>query len=99
MKNKTTKKIIGYTTVDSGQLIIVDPCYLGEWKDGESDDLTSHYGKACEQTLNKNQGGKVLVSNIAGMGVAVSTGWGDGNFPVTAIYKDGRVKEVRVKFF
>ena len=31
MKNE----LIGYVGVDSGQVMIVDPCYLGDWKDNE----------------------------------------------------------------
>lgn len=29
------KKLIGHIGVDSGQIMIVDPCYLKEWKDNE----------------------------------------------------------------
>jgi hypothetical protein len=29
------KELIGYVGVDSGQVMIVDPCYLGNWKDNE----------------------------------------------------------------
>lgn len=28
-------ELIGYVGVDSGQVMIVDPCYLGRWKDNE----------------------------------------------------------------
>lgn len=28
-------ELIGYVGVDSGQVMIVDPCYLSEWKDNE----------------------------------------------------------------
>lgn len=95
-----TTKIIGYCPVDSGQLIIVDPCYLGEWKHGgygEADG--NHYHEACTATLGEAMAGEILVAGIAGSGVAVSTGWGDGYYPVEAIYEDDRVKEVRIKFF
>lgn len=29
------EELIGYVGVDSGQVMIVDPCYLNEWKDNE----------------------------------------------------------------
>jgi hypothetical protein len=94
-----TKKLIGYAGVDSGQLIIVDPCYLAEWKDGEADDKGSHYGKACEATLSRIGGGEVLVAGVAGMGVAISTG-GDGAFPVYAHYQeDGRISKIEISGF
>ena len=28
-------ELIGYVGVDSGQVMIVDPCYLGDWKDND----------------------------------------------------------------
>jgi hypothetical protein len=91
-------KLLGYCAVDSGQLIVSDPCYLRNWKDGEYDDQSSHYRKACAVTLG-GYGGEVLVSGIAGMGVAFQTGWGDGSYPVYAQIKDGRVKKVSIEFF
>lgn len=92
-----TKKLLGYAPVDSGQLIIIDPCYLSKWKDGESDDLTSHYGKACEKTL-KEGGGQILVSNVAGFGVVTGTYDGDGTYPVYAhIDHTGRPTKITIE--
>ena len=53
MKNK---ELIGYIGIDSGQVLIVDPCYLSNWKDDEYDDTrgirkgnkTYLYGKDFE---------------------------------------------------
>ncbi len=95
-KNKTKRetKHIGNVAVDSGQILMVDPCYLGEWKDGEHDDLKSHYGQACHLTSNtKKQGGEIIVSGVAGTGVVASSGYGDGHYPVIATYKEGRIKK------
>lgn len=104
------KKLIGYCAVDSGQLIAVDPCYLKDWKDGEFASINaegereedSHYARACKQTLSKEGGGEVLVSGSAGVGVAFSTGWGDGNYPVYAHYGNGdnvgRIMKVTIEF-
>lgn len=96
------KKIIGYASVDSGQLVIVDPCYLRAWKDGEYRPDTvpdNHYAKACVETLKQDGGGEILVSGTAGIGVAVQTGYGDGNYPVEAHYGDeGRIEKIVVSF-
>jgi hypothetical protein len=35
----------------------------------------------------------------AGLGVVVSTGYGDGMYPVVATMKDGRVQKVEIRFF
>jgi hypothetical protein len=93
------KKIIGACPVDSGQLIIIDPSYLREWRDGDHDDTRSHYGQTCAATLGEDGGGEVLISAIAGVGVAFSTGYGDGYYPVKATYEDGRIKKIEIIFF
>lgn len=99
------KKIIGYCGVDSGQLFVIDPCYLDQWKAGDFEigkehaEDGNHYHEACIATTRDDGGGKVLVSNVNGYGVAFSTGYGDGNYPVEAHYKDGRVQKIVIKFF
>ena len=90
----TKRKLIGHCAVDSGQLLVVDPCYLSEWKDGEfqPDDtdpknvVASHYNTCCHLTMNNNQGGEILVSGVGGFGVCCSSGLGDGSYPVYAEY-------------
>ncbi len=101
-----TKKLLGYCAVDSGQLIAVDPCYLKNWKDGdykpEDETNDNHYQRACEATTSEAGGGEVLVSGIAGLGVAFSTGWGDGSYPVYAHYgtgdDEGRIMKITIEF-
>ena len=93
------KDILGYVCVDSGQVIIIDPCYLHEWKDGESDDKKSHYVKCCDITLSKKRGGEVLVSGVAGNGVVSGTYYGDGVYPVYAKRdKGGRIESLEIVF-
>src|SRR5207248_2011462 len=60
MKNE--KIILGSCGVDSGQLMICDPCYLREWRDGDHDKTDNHYGAACAATLSEKLGGEVIVS-------------------------------------
>ena len=94
------KKIIGHCGVDSGQLIIVDPYYLREWRAGAyGAGDGNHYEEACQVTVREDLGGELLVAGIGGTGVAVSTGYGDGTYPVEALYENDRVREVRIKFF
>jgi len=96
--------LIGQFSVDSGQAIIGDPCYLEEWTPWESDKISfdEHHNKvgeygylgACNATLGKGFG------QIGGMNaVAFSTGYGDGLYPVYAdITEDGRVGMVVIDF-
>ena len=96
--------LIGQFSVDSGQAIIGDPCYLDEWKNWDRDvnkfedheNSVGEYGYlgACNATLKKGFG------QLGGANaVAFSTGYGDGLYPVYAdINEDGRVGLVVIDF-
>ena len=103
------RKILGYCAVDSGQILMVDPCYLADWKDGQFEpgkDGDNHYAIACRTTMSKDQGGEMLISSIAGRGVVASSGLGDGNYPVYANYTnigtkskpDIRIQSLTIEF-
>lgn len=88
------KKLIGYCAVDSGQIIIVDPCYV---LNGKKDHDDKKYERVCTAT----DGGpnEFLASGIAGFGVATSTNTGDGSYPVYAnMTKDNQVKSLTIEF-
>ena len=97
---------IGTAGVDSGQLMVSDPCYVKDFISNEvdfenkKDDKSYSYSGACHQTLqNENQGGEL--GN--GLGVVFSTGIGDGSYPVYAYLGeiDGfgeRVLKVEIDF-
>jgi len=96
--------LIGEFSVDSGQAIIGDPCYLDEWKNWDRDvtnfeehkNSAGEYGYlgSCNATLTKGFG-QLGGSNA----VAFSTGYGDGLYPVYAdITEDGRVGMVVIDF-
>jgi hypothetical protein len=92
-----TTKNIGYVAVDSGQLILCDPCYIeSEWKvikeyapSGGSDGNTYpfDYNGACGATMSKEMAGQLdFTTGYPGAGVAFSSGLGDGYYPVYATY-------------
>lgn len=96
--------LIGEFSVDSGQAMVGDPCYLEEWKNwnSEKDNFEDHKNKvgeygylgACNATLGKGFG--ELGQNTA---VVFSTGYGDGLYPVYAnITEDGRVGMIVIDF-
>lgn len=135
------KKLIGHCGVDSGQLIITDPCYLKDFvnneftaktftkikhPDGKTEEVergSKRWFKIVEDinqkkieiisermeelpkdysyqgcamaTLSKEHAGELKNE----MGVATSTGYGDGSYPVYATYKDNRIQKVEVIFF
>ena len=99
---------IGSIAVDSGQMMLCDPCYIdSSWKknDVPADftDLSMYrsefsYLGAAEATLSEKSAG-VLSNGYAGLGAVCSTGWGDGMYPVYVVYNDeGRIAEMRIEF-
>ena len=86
--------LVGHFSVDSGQAMIGDPCYLDEWKtnDGEEWNLEGKenqysYQGASATTLKMDAG--TLGDSTA---VVLSTGYGDGTYPVYVHYsEDGRI--------
>ena len=88
---------IGSIGVDSGQMMLADPCYVKDFADDNSDaegvmklmeamkdgsDNSFSYIGACSQSNTPQQAG-VLVNDIgAEMGVVCSSGFGDGGYPV-----------------
>jgi hypothetical protein len=100
---------IGEVAVDSGQLMVTDPCYIDqEWRreslvlasDLERADGTSYgysYNGACNATLSGGGHGQLAFGlGHAGAGVAFRTAWGDGGYPVYAEKHDGRIVRVYV---
>jgi hypothetical protein len=78
-------KKIGSIGVDSGQMMLVDPCYIhsDEWDDNYEErpdgDVPEKgwplsYAGACWTTLGPEQAG--ILQN--GMAAVCSSGWGDG---------------------
>jgi len=87
--SKVKKELIGYCAVDSGQLMITDPCYA--IKD-------ERYSKICDKTI-KDQIGEVVIADIAGNAIAFQTNTGDGSYPVyVERHKDGKqIKRVIIE--
>ena len=77
--------IIGYCPVDSGQILLIDPCYV--W-DGDSEE----YEEACHITLGEGAGEVKL-------GVVTKTAYGDGLYPVKATYDEhDRIVSITIDF-
>ena len=85
------KEQIGYMSVDAGLCWVGDPCYImgsdashgvGDW-DAFCDSLTD---KGHSEPLGE------------GVGFAVTTGYGDGSYPVYIEKDNGRVKSITVDF-
>jgi len=91
----------GTFTVDSGQAIVGDPCYLNDYDPNENQEWNlegkigeySYHGISA-MTLKENYG------EIGGArAVAFSTGYGDGQYPVyVKLDSDNRVSMVVIDF-
>ena len=93
---------IGFVGVDSGQVMVGDPCYLSDWADDEfasdgdrREPYDYSYSGACNATLSDIGGGE-LGRNLS---VASRTYWGDGIYPVYQVLDgDGEVAGLFVDF-
>lgn len=107
------RKLVGHVGVDSGQIMITDPCYAvrekGDTRPTTFEDRGLDYKAICHATtdmseswpeLGKYKGGDTGCAELGG-GVAVVTSQfgGDGVFPVYADYgSDGLVRSITVEF-
>lgn len=104
------KKIkIGEVGVDSGQLIITDPCYIdSQWKkekleqnkDGSFKPAKNNfsYPAVCNITLKNPSAGQLNYKmGHPGVAVAFCSGYGDGTYPVYAtLNAEGRYIKVEI---
>ena len=110
--SRKTMELIGKCCVDSGQLLITDPCYAtgfinNDIKDTNTQDYS--YSGCCNATSKKSGAGQLVRKANHGdeknpkiisfnVGVATSTGHGDGEYPVYALYEDNRVASIIIRF-
>ena len=85
---------VGEALVDSGQLMIIDPCYV------TGDSFTDeHYSDGSVGLHGRTPGVYETIKDGPAQfhgGVAFLTCWGDGSYPVYAQFKNGRVTRVMV---
>src|ERR1035437_3674519 len=97
-------KQVGNVAVDFGQIMITDPCYLGDYKanefliEKENDPIDPEdfsYNTVCKMTIQKNPFGQISRKCV----FVSSTLCGDGNYPVYAILDtNGKPKQLIIDF-
>jgi hypothetical protein len=101
MMRKNGIKKIGQIGVDAGLCWIGDPCYVLH-----TDEVPKAIGKNwqefCNNICSNDEYPKAIQFNHdnghEGLGVCVSTGHGDGTYPVFAEFDDGILVKVWVEF-
>jgi hypothetical protein len=97
---------VGEIGVDAGLCWIGDPCYILHKSEQEKPKAIgkdwSEFCNILDKHREENDYPTMIQFNYdmghPGLGVAVSTGWGDGSYDVMARVYKGRVCEVKVLF-
>lgn len=98
------KKVkIGNIDVDAGLCWIGDPCYIFHNDQGMNPALGKTWTEFCDKLGDAYPTMKTFGHRVdpgsEGLGIAVSTGYGDGSYPVYAyLNKEGRVARVMIDF-
>lgn len=97
-----TYTCLGFVAVDSGQVMVADPCYIksfvndefGFATETEDEPYTFSYTGACSATLNKQYGGELGNRQ----GVASATAYGDGVYPVYQVRDRDGIRGLFIDF-
>jgi hypothetical protein len=86
--------LAGHIGVDSGQIMIGDPCYLDGWDNniGEEWNTEGKEGQYSYQGVSATTLKDTYGQIGGGLAIAMSSGYGDGQYPVyVQLDGDGRV--------
>lgn len=93
LENKWTK--VGVVGVDAGLIWVGDPCYI---MGDDASNRVKSWSEFCK-LLNVEKVDGVMEPLKHGIGLAISSGYGDGVYPVSVKYNDeGRVAALKVDF-
>jgi hypothetical protein len=91
-------KRVGEIAVDAGLCWVGDPCYVLP-DDASNAGQVRDWSKFCSSVGESQTTQFKFEHGHTGLGVAVSTGWGDGMYPVYVEYsEEGRIASVQVVF-
>jgi len=96
------KQKIGTIGIDARLCWIGDPCYiLHKEGDQKPKEIGKDWDDFCDKLGEDYPTKKQFNFDLGhpGLGIVISTGYGDGEYPVYADIVDGKIKSVTVKFF
>lgn len=98
--NRDSWKLVGNFTVDSGLCYIRDPCYILHTEKDPPKSIGNNWSDFCNNLGDDYPTKKSFGFNMGheGLGMCLSTGWGDGFYPVYARVKGGRILQIFIDF-
>ena len=91
------KEIIGQVGVDSGSILISDPCHINNYFSIQGKDIYKIYPENERHFQINTKATKNTIKIPIAM--TLRTGYGDGIYPVTATYNaDGVISKVEIDF-
>jgi hypothetical protein len=93
------EELVGTVYVDAGIVMVGDPCYTLPDEGSSRNETAKNWPTFCD-ALETNEGPKSVFKPFgSGTAVVVSSGWGDGEYPVYVTRnREGRIASVRVDF-
>ncbi len=103
-KEKSIKwEHVGSVTVDAGVIQLGDPCYgyddQGKWVEFLKNNEILDQGEKLTYPVAHGADRQKGNYKEHAQAIVVSSGYGDGVYPVEVKKKDGMIKEVRIRFF
>lgn len=91
---------VGSFGVDAGLVWIGDPCYILHTEKEPPKSIGENWSDFCNRLGNDYPTKKSFGFNMGheGLGMCLSTGWGDGFYPVYARILNGRVMQIFIDF-
>jgi hypothetical protein len=92
-------KLVGNFAVDAGIVWIGDPCYIIH-PDEPPKSIGKNWTEFCNKLGDDYPTKKTFGFDKGheGLGVCLSTGWGDGFYPVYARILNGRIMQIFINF-
>jgi hypothetical protein len=95
------RKLLGCCGVDSGQIMLIDPCYVLDRGDDRTEyfEVCGAHKVGCDCATHNNEGWHNGIGGETPQGgVVVGSFGGDGVFPVYANIVNGTVRSVEIVF-
>ena len=98
MKKKNSWEVAGFVPVDSGTLLISDPCYAVRNVAGK-EVTDKQWSTFCERLWSLETSGRIKPGAAMDLGYVATGFGGDGYYPIEIKKsKNGLIKELRVRF-